>query len=105
MQYLTWTTHHWVAVYIAAALWMLYHPPKAVKGVGQFIKTHFGDSMGVYLLHLAIGLIVLGSVYSIASMTQVGQTLLTTAMAILKFTKDAPVAQSSTLTLNSAPKP
>jgi hypothetical protein len=86
---MVWTTHHWVFLYVAIVVCIVYVPPKAFKGLGSFIHQHFGDSMGVYMLHLSIALVCLGSVYSIAAMSQVGQTLLTTAMAILKFTKDA----------------
>src|ERR1700690_1009100 len=77
-----------IALYIAAALFILYRPPKvaaAFKGLGDFIERHFGDSIGIYLLHLGVALIILGDCF--AQMThaeQVGNSLLLTAMGVLK---------------------
>ncbi len=80
--------HLEVALYVAAALAIVYRPPAlaaALKGFGSFIERHFGDSIGVYLLHLGIALIILGDCFSyMTHAEQVGNSLLLTAMGILK---------------------
>ncbi len=94
-------THVKIAFYIAIALLVVYHPPKvaaAFRGIGGFIERHFGDSIGIYLLHLGIALIVLGDCFSVLThVEQVGNSLLLTAMGVLKL-KTVPGANGSSAT-------
>jgi len=77
-----------IAGYILAALLVIYFPPKlaaAFRGFGDFIERHFGDSIGVYLLHLGIGLIILGDAFPVMTHAeQIGNSLVLTAMGVLK---------------------
>jgi hypothetical protein len=70
MAVLPQNVHSWhhveFALYIAALMLMLYLPPRALRGlagVQQFIEAHFGDSVGLYLLHLGIALVILAGVW------------------------------------------
>jgi hypothetical protein len=82
--------HHWAAIYLGVLILLLYKPPKQLAGIGSFIQTHFGDSIGIYLLHFGVGLVILGGFYQqLQQVEQVGQSLIMTAIGILKLTKDA----------------
>jgi hypothetical protein len=79
--------HHWAAIYLAVLILIFYRPPTAIQGIGNFITAHFGDSIGVYLLHLGIGLVMFGGFYqSQQAVVQIGNSLIMTAIGILKLT-------------------
>ncbi len=77
-----------IAFYIGVALLLLYRPPKVssgLQGVVGFIERHFGDSIGLYLLHLGIALIVLGDVFQhMTNVGKMGESLILAAMSVLK---------------------
>ena len=84
----TWSGHHWVMLYVIAVVAMLYWPPKAFNGMGTFITTHFGDSIGLVLLYTGIGLLIMSGFYSqLQQVGQVAQSLIMTAIGVLKLTK------------------
>jgi hypothetical protein len=106
-------THFEVAGYICAAIFMIYVPPTILKGVGGFAERHFGDSVGFYILHLGIVLVVIGGIYQqISGIASTGNALILAAMGILKLTK-APTdvvpgvsqASSTTVTTSTIPPP
>ena len=87
------TAHGWhhieFAIYAIVLLAIFYRPPRKASGAVEAIKgifeAHWGDSIGLYLLHLGIGLVILAGVWP--NMTQVGQVgfaLVTASMAVLK---------------------
>ena len=110
---------HWshleAAGYIFVLLFMIYNPPRTWWGVGDFIERHFGDSIGMYLLHLGVLLIVLGGVWpSLAAAQDVGKQVFVASMAILKISPDkaqppppttTTTVSTSTVTPPEPPKP
>lgn len=74
-------------------IFMLYLPPKFVQRLGwlrDFIDEHFGDSIGLYILHLGIALIILAGVFpEMTAVNQIGQSLVLAAMGVLKLTRPA----------------
>jgi len=83
--------HHWAhietALYIAAALFVLYYPPKQLTGMGTFIERHLGDSVGFYILHLGIVLVVISGIYpQVAGIYSTGQSLILAGTVALKLT-------------------
>lgn len=87
------TAHAWhhieFAIYAIVVVLIFYRPPRKASGAVDAIKgifeAHWGDSIGLYLLHLGIGLVILAGVWP--NMTQVGQVgfaLVTASMAVLK---------------------
>jgi len=83
------------AVYAIAVLLIFYRPPRktsgAIEALRGIFEAHWGDSIGLYLLHLGIGLVILAGVWP--NMTQVGQVgfaLVTASMAVLKLKAPAP---------------
>ncbi len=80
--------HLEIAGYVGLALLLIYKPPAmrvVFDGLGKFIERHFGDSIGLYLLHLGIGLIILGDVFhQMEQVGHVGESLILAAMGVLK---------------------
>lgn len=105
--------HHWthleVGLYILVALFMLYKPPQMSAGLGGFIERHFGDTVGFYILHLGIILVVIGGVYpQVGGVTQTGNSLILAGMVALKLTKtpgDNGTTTSQTTTTSSTVSP
>jgi hypothetical protein len=89
-----WTAHHWFMLYIAAAVVLFYIPPKSLSGVGNFISAHFGDSIGVYLLHLSLGMLIIGGFYpQLTALVDAGKSIFSVSLAVLKLTNNTqPVA-------------
>lgn len=79
------------ALYAALAVLLLYRPPRSLQGgwAAKFLDSHFGDMIGFYILHLAVALIIVGSVWNLVAVSDVGKQLLLPAMAVLKLTKSA----------------
>ena len=81
-------------VYILAILFILYMPPKMTGLLAilkDFMEKHFGDGIGLYLLHLGVGLIILGSVFpDLVPVKDVGQSLVLAAMGLLKLPTSQP---------------
>lgn len=98
--------HHFeFAVYVIFALIMLYRPPRSFAGVQEFVEKHFGDSIGLYILHLGIALVILGGVWpDMTQVSQIGQSLILAAMGVLKLTKAPPNGTEMTVTSHT-PEP
>jgi hypothetical protein len=93
--------HVEIAFYVLLALVFVYMPPKTAAGLGSFIERHFGDSVGFYILHLGIGLVVLGDIYpQLGGMGSTGNSLIMAAMVALKLTK-VPNGSSTTATVET----
>jgi hypothetical protein len=81
---LPWTRIELFAVLLLSFA-VLYRPPGSFAGLRDLVERHFGDWLGMYMLHLGIGLVILGGFYpSEASVAVVGQSLILAAVAILK---------------------
>lgn len=87
-------THGWhhaeFFVVIALVVFLLYVPPRsasALSMVREFVDAHFGDSIGLYILHLGIALVIIGAVWSMQRVDQIGESLVLAAMGVLKLTK------------------
>lgn len=80
--------HFEIAAYVIAAVFVIYRPPKSSNGLGAFIERHFGDTVGFYILHLGILLVVIGGVYpQVNGIEQTGNSLILAGMVALKLTK------------------
>jgi len=89
-----WSAIPWhqlkIWAYIALALFLVYRPPSGdrFRGLGSFIERHFGDSIGFYILHLGITLVILGDIYPrMNDIEQTGNSLILAGMVALKLTK------------------
>lgn len=87
-------------IILALFLLLLYFPPSLLRsitpGVHSFIEAHLGDSVGLYILHLGIGLVILGGVWpNLGRVGEVGYALITAAMGVLKLTKTSNGSNSS----------
>lgn len=83
-------THFEVAGYILAAIFIVYVPPRILNGLGGFAERHFGDSVGFYILHLGIVLVIIGGLYpQVTGIASTGNALILAAMTVLKLTKTA----------------
>ena len=81
--------HHWAFIYFVALLLLIYKPPKVLRGIGPFIAKHFGDSIAIFLLMFGVSLVIFGDFYSqLKDVAQIGQSLVMTAVGVLKLTKD-----------------
>ena len=83
--------YHWkeyeTAFYILLALLIFYFPPLHTKGMGNFIERHLGDSVGFYILHLGIVLVVISGIYpQVAGIYSTGQSLILAGTVALKLT-------------------
>jgi hypothetical protein len=107
-------THFEVAGYICAVILFIYIPPRILNGLGGFAERHFGDTVGFYILHLGIVLVVIGGIYQqISGIASTGNALILAAMGILKLTSkpgtEVPPgvsqASSTTITTSTIPPP
>ena len=95
-------THFEVAGYICAAIFIIYVPPRILRGLGGFAERHFGDSVGFYILHLGIVLVILGGIYQqVTGIASTGNALILAAMGILKLTKTAAPDTVETIKLSN----
>ena len=95
MNFLT-SAAHWVTAnihlhllfYTAIALLLLYRPPavmQRLQGIGDFVSRHWGDSIGLYMIHLGIVLTVVGGFYTqLGSVQHVGESFILTGVGMLK---------------------
>lgn len=96
--------HFEIAVYVAAALILIYRPPRSSNGLGPFLERHFGDAVGFYILHLGILLVVIGGVYpQVNGIEQTGNSLILAGMVALKLTKSVPENGASTIQFTEGP--
>jgi len=84
-----WFAAHFTALlYVAALLLLLYFPPesfKRLKGLGDFVGERWGDSIGLYLIHVGIALIILAGVYpQLKDIGHVGESFILTGVGVLK---------------------
>lgn len=98
---------HWLATeanphllfYTFILLFVIYKPPKIVErlqGGADFISRHWGDSIGIYFVHIGIGLQIVAGAYSnLAKIDHVGESLLLFGVGILKL-KYIPKENTST---------
>lgn len=75
-------------------IFMLYVPPKTImqniEGLHDFFEAHYGDTIGLLILFLAIALILVGDVWpSLTHAAATGNALLVAAMGVLKLTRPA----------------
>lgn len=87
-----WAAHHLsfnLLFYSFIILLLLYKPPKQVisrlQGLGDFVSRHWGDSIGLYMLHMGILLVILGGLYSqLADVAHVGESFILTGVGMLR---------------------
>ena len=73
------------ALYVVLLLFLVYFPPKHYAGFGTFLERHFGDAVGFYILHLGIGLVIIGAVWSnLTGLQGTGNSLILAGMVALK---------------------
>jgi hypothetical protein len=102
------TAHHAeFFVILALLLLVLYRPPAFLQenlaGARDFIEAHFGDSIGLYILHLGITLVIVAAVWNLQRVDQIGESLVLAAMGVLKLTKPATSANGNGGAGNSSP--
>lgn len=96
--------HFEIAAYVAAAIFVIYRPPRSSTGLGGFIERHFGDTVGFYILHLGIILVVIGGIYpEVGGITQTGNSLILAGMVALKLTKTNGSDTPTSLAINQVP--
>lgn len=77
--------HFMVFIGIILVFILLYKPPSQAAGLRDFVERHFGDSLGLYILHLGVILVLLGGFYTqVASVGTIGQSLIMAALVALK---------------------
>ena len=97
------STHIEIVAYVAVLLFVVYFPPKKLVGIGGFIDRHLGDSVGFYILHLGIILVILAGVYpQLSGVKETGNSLILAGATTLKLTKDP--SPSTPVTPVEAPK-
>lgn len=75
----------WIVVIAGMVMVMLYKPPGQFGFLTSFVERHFGDSLGLYILHLGIGLVLLGGFYAqVKDVGQVGLSLIMASLVALK---------------------
>jgi hypothetical protein len=82
-------------LYTAIILLLLYKPPARVidhlRGIGDFISRHWGDSIGLYMIHLGIVLIILGGLFTqLSDVAHVGESFILTGVGMLKLRYNPP---------------
>ena len=108
---MTWlSAHSTMVLYLAIALALLYWPPALtarLQGLGDFVSRHWGDSIGLYLIHLGILLVILGGFYSqLATAEHVGESFILTGVGLLKLKYNPPTngnGKPDTLTASVVP--
>jgi hypothetical protein len=75
-----------VVLAIAIAFVLLYKPPAKASDVIGLLERHFGDVLGLYILHLGIFLVILGVFYPQAAtaVQRIGESLIMASMIALK---------------------
>jgi hypothetical protein len=85
---LTFLHSHFAFVVLAVAIIfvLLYKPPSELSGLMGLIERHFGDTLGLYILHLGIMLVILGVFYPQAAtaVQRIGESLIMASMIALK---------------------
>ena len=77
--------HAEFAFYVLLAVVVVYFPPQHYKNFGAFLERHFGDAVGFYILHLGLGLVILGAVWSnLNGLQGTGNSLILAGMVALK---------------------
>jgi hypothetical protein len=95
-------SHAEIAFYVLIALVFAYKPPATGKGLGAFIERHYGDSVGFYVLHLGIVLVVISALYpKVSIVASTGNGLIMASMAVLKLTKVANGSSSTSTVATS----
>jgi hypothetical protein len=76
----------WVALPALVVIIMLYRPPGELSGLRDILDRHFGDVIGLYILHLGIILVVIGVFYPQAAtaVQRIGESLIMASMIALK---------------------
>lgn len=89
-----WLHHGEFAALLVLLVLMLYWPPRAMQklsGARMFLEAHFGDSIGLYILHLGIVLVVIAGIWpDMQRVGELGYALVTAAMGVLKLSKTPP---------------
>lgn len=79
---------HFAFVVLAIGIFfvLLYRPPTNISGLMDLIERHFGDALGLYILHLGILLVILGVFYPQAAtaVQRIGESLIMASMIALK---------------------
>lgn len=73
-------------VYVLIFVALLFRPPKSLQSgwLAHFLEAHFGDMVGLYVLHLGIGMVIVGSIWNYQQVSQLGYSLVLAGMAALK---------------------
>jgi hypothetical protein len=109
-----WAAHHLsfhLLFYSFIILLLLYKPPAGVisrlQGLGDFVSRHWGDSIGLYMIHLGVVLIVLGGLYgALKDVAHVGESFILTGVGMLKLKYNpAPNGNGGTPPVTEAPSP
>lgn len=97
------------AVYVVLVVLILYRPPavlRVLSNAGHLLEAHFGDWIGLYILHLGIVLVILAGVWSnMPRVGELGYALVTAAMGVLKLTGKLPNGAGAPPATPSAPAP
>jgi hypothetical protein len=84
-------SHVETALYIFAVLLILYFPPRLFRDSAWFVREHYGDAFGLFILLLGVGLTVASDVWSnLTHVFIIANGLVMTAMAILKLKTNPP---------------
>lgn len=88
MNWLAQNFHPHLIFYTFLLLFLIYRPPAVLlkfQGISDFIRQQWGDSIGLYLLHLGVLLFILGGFYPpIKDIQHLGESFILTAVGILK---------------------
>lgn len=80
--------HPHLLLYTIILLCVIYRPPLIIRNVKQFsdfLTRHWGDSIGLYLLHLGVILILISGVYpNLAPAEHLGESFVLTGVGMLK---------------------
>lgn len=87
-QWLIQNFHPHLLLYTAIILFVIYRPPLIVRNVQQFsdfLTRHWGDSIGLYLLHLGVVLILIAGIYpNLSPAEHLGESFILTGVGMLK---------------------
>lgn len=97
--------HHLEFFFILVlAVVMFYLPPRAAAALRAFVEKHFNESIGLYLLHLGIGLIILSGVWpDMPHVFDTGNALIVAAMGLLNLQRKSAAEDTGGSTPNSTP--
>jgi hypothetical protein len=96
-----WISQHATLLFAAGVALLLFYLPPAItqrlQGLGDFVSRHWGDSIGLYLIHLGILLVILGGFYSqLTNAEHVGESFILTGVGLLKLKYNPPVNGNGT---------